>query len=121
MYATANGPSEVDGPKIGAETNFYTTNWDVPNLYNYESYEVDHSGSNIFSGSIYVGNQGPGTIVALGEVNDSSLQMEGYFHGLQHMWSAGGWYDWPGLTPCQDSPYTVYQYGSTYVHDKGNL
>jgi hypothetical protein len=81
---------------------------------------VENNGNIIFSGGDNVGNEGPGAIVAMGEVNDTSLPMEGDFHGLQHMWSNSTWYDWSGLTPCEDSPYSVFSYGATYLKDDGN-
>jgi len=120
VYVTANGPEEIDGPYIGNDTGFYSVYWQAP-PYPTEIFSVSDSGTGIFSGGQAVPNGGPGTIVALGEVNDHSLAMEGYFHGLQHMWSNGVFYDWPGLTPCADSPYTVFSYGPAYVHDNGNL
>jgi hypothetical protein len=61
---------------IGATTDFYATNW--PN--NSEFYLVENNGNTVFNGSIDVGDDGPGTIVAVGEVNHSGLPMEGYFH-----------------------------------------
>ena len=88
VYVTANGPEEIDGPYIGNDTGFYSVYWQAP-PYPTEIFSVSDSGTGIFSGGQAVPNGGPGTIVALGEVNDHSLAMEGYFHGLQHMWSNG--------------------------------
>ncbi len=113
-YATANGPDEVDGPNIGASDNVYSTEWIGGGI---EEYSVTHQGSYLFAGSITIGDNGPGTIVALGEVNASGLAMAGYFNGLHHYGQEGVSYDWPGLAPCNDSGYVVYNYGTRWLHD----
>jgi hypothetical protein len=103
VYATANGPREVDGPDIGDVKDFYYAQW----LGNGEEYYNVQSGSSvIFSGTISTdGANGPGQVYTAGEVPFSGLQMKGYFSSLEHMWSNGSWYNWTGMTGCADPGY----------------
>jgi hypothetical protein len=109
VYATADGPREVDGPYIGDVRDFYYVQY----LGNGEEfYAAENSTSSFFSGEISTdGYNGPGPVTAVGEVDQSGLHMEGYFSDLEHMWSSGSFYNWTGISACADSGYS-YSIGS---------
>jgi hypothetical protein len=114
-YATLNGPSEQDGPAISSGSDYWYTTWWSGTT---ENYRVDNAlfGSVIWHGTIAASNAGPGTIVALGETDFTTLPMgPSTFTDLQQLQGNGTWIDWVALTTCSDSPYTVSSSGPTTV------
>lgn len=115
VYATANGPREVDGPYIGQQDDYYHTWWDGSGD---EYYYVSHNGTTFFYGLISTaGYNGPGYISAVGEVNINGDAMKGNFYGLEHMWSSYTWYNWTGIHACADPGYSVYNVTNTSMKD----
>jgi hypothetical protein len=112
-YATLNGPSEVDGPSVPTTSSYWYTAWWSGYT---EHYRVDKSvnGTVYWNGTIRGTTIGPGTIVAMGEVNSTVLPMgPSTLSSLQHLNSNGTWASWSGTTTCADSPYKVSGSGTS--------
>lgn len=115
LYATLNGPSEVDGPSVSTSSDDWYSTWWSGSTDHYRV-ETGINGSTVWSGTISAGTSGPGTIVALGATNSTSLPMgPSTLSSLQHLYSNGVWYNWSSMTTCADSPYSVSSSGPTSV------
>lgn len=119
-YATLNGPHEQDGPAVGNADDFYSTYWSgSTQIWNVRK---SAGGTLIWGSSQAASDSGPGTIVALGEVNQSGLNMSGTFDGaapeLEFFSGTGAWDPWQGVSVCADSGYGAS--GSVFEISDGN-
>lgn len=124
-YATLNGPQEIDGPNVGASDYLYTTHWNDARTQQIWSVKTFDGGTFVWSGSQATSTYtGPGEIVALGEVDASSLPMFGKFDGdpntLDYYNISDNWVDWTGVTLCASPGFTVSG-GRNTITDSGNL
>jgi hypothetical protein len=116
VYATLNGPAEKDGPEIPTNSDYYYVTWWSGSTDHYHVVTTI-GGSYVFSGTISTGGEtGPGTIVAVGETDNTALPLgPSTLRSLQHLYSNGTWYDWSSTTVCADSPYYATKNSDTSV------
>lgn len=118
VYGSFNGPTEVDGPGFGVDTQYHYTTWT-------DSSDVGHfrvmsSPSSTFWSYTYDYSGTPGgNAIAAGETSSNTLPMgPSTLSALQQETGSGSWGTWPGMSACADPPYEVTFYDNSTVSNQ---